>query len=54
MIFDAKEVADLVRKFGVNKGEVYCPHCGFRWELVTISDHAVWAICLVEEVAARK
>jgi hypothetical protein len=48
MIFDEREVANLVKFYGVKKGKVDCPHCGFRWGLIIASDSSDWMIWLVE------
>jgi len=47
MIFDKTDVANLVRSSGLNKSEVDCPHCCFRWGLVVVSDCTGWLACLV-------
>ena len=47
MIFDKADVANLVRSSGLNKSEVDCPHCCFRWGLVVVSDCTGWLACLV-------
>jgi len=48
-IFDEADVASLVRSVavGMSKSVIDCPHCGYRWGLVVVSDSTGWLTCLM-------
>jgi hypothetical protein len=47
MVFDEEDVANLVHSSGMSKSVVDCPHCNYRWGLVSVSDCTGWIACLI-------
>jgi DNA-directed RNA polymerase subunit RPC12/RpoP len=52
-IFDETDVESLVRSVavGISKSVIDCPHCGYRWGLVVVSDPTGWLTCLMPSEA---
>ena len=52
-ILDETDVASLVRSVavGISRSVVDCPHCGYRWGLIAVSDSTGWLICLMPSEA---
>jgi len=52
-ILDETDVASLVRSVavGISKSVIDCPHCGYRWGLVVVSDSTGWLTCLMPSEA---
>jgi hypothetical protein len=52
-IFDEADVASLVRSVavGISRSVIDCPHCGYRWGLVVVSDSSGWLTCLMPSEA---
>jgi len=52
-IFDETDVASLVRSVavGISRSVIDCPHCGYRWGLVVVSDSTGWLTCLMPSEA---
>jgi hypothetical protein len=48
-ILDETDVASLVRSVavGISRSVIDCPHCGYRWGLVVVSDPTGWLTCLM-------
>ena len=52
-ILDETDVESLVRSVavGMSKSVIDCPHCGYRWGLVVVSDTTGWLTCLIPSEA---
>lgn len=52
-ILDETDVASLVRSVavGISRSVIDCPHCGYRWGLVVVSDPTGWLTCLMPSEA---
>jgi hypothetical protein len=52
-ILDETDVASLVKSVavGISRSVIDCPHCGYRWGLVVVSDSTGWLTCLMPSEA---
>ncbi|MCJ7558991.1 hypothetical protein MUO79_00035 [Candidatus Bathyarchaeota archaeon] len=52
-ILDEADVESLVRSVavGMSKSVIDCPHCGYRWGLIAVSDTTGWLTCLIPSEA---